>query len=112
MVDIAKAHAAEWERQIISAGADKNVAQVAVALAGLNGLFDPHRELQSALDRLEVSEAVGLVKSQLIADLTVLLNDEDCTPGQRVMNALTAIKLKTGAPKSDVPPTDVRTIVT
>jgi hypothetical protein len=30
----------EWRRQIINAGADENVAQQAVALAALNGLFD------------------------------------------------------------------------
>jgi hypothetical protein len=32
--------AKDWERQIISAGGDENVAQQAVALAALNGLFD------------------------------------------------------------------------
>ncbi|MET4210482.1 hypothetical protein [Bradyrhizobium sp. LA2.1] len=35
-----KHHADEWVRQIINAGGDENLAQQAVALAALNGLFD------------------------------------------------------------------------
>lgn len=38
-------HAEEWRRQIINAGGDENVAQQAVALAALNGLFDINRSL-------------------------------------------------------------------
>lgn len=38
-------YAEEWKRQIINAGGDENVAQQAVALAALNGLFDPIRAL-------------------------------------------------------------------
>lgn len=38
-----KRHAAEWKRCIITAGADENVAQQAVALAALNGLFDIYK---------------------------------------------------------------------
>lgn len=41
--EVAKQHAEEWKRQIINAGADENVAQQAVALAALNGLFDWHQ---------------------------------------------------------------------
>lgn len=33
----------EWRQQIISAGGDENVAQQAVALAALNGLFDVYK---------------------------------------------------------------------
>lgn len=41
-------YAEEWKRCIINAGADENVAQQAVALAALNGLFDLHRTLAAA----------------------------------------------------------------
>lgn len=43
MDSMEKQHAAEWKRCIISAGGDENVAQQAIALAALNGLFDIHR---------------------------------------------------------------------
>lgn len=41
--EIEKHHAEEWQRQIINAGGDENVAQQAVTLAALNGPFDIHR---------------------------------------------------------------------
>lgn len=46
---IEKEHAAAWERCIVDAGGDENVAQQAVALAALNGLFDLHRDAQVAV---------------------------------------------------------------
>ena len=45
-MNIEKHHAEEWKRQIINAGGDENVAQQAVALAALNGLFEIHRDTQ------------------------------------------------------------------
>lgn len=42
-----KHHAAEWMRCIISAGGDENVAQQAIALAALNGLFDHFRKTEA-----------------------------------------------------------------
>lgn len=91
MSEAVKAIAAEWKRQIISAGGDENVAQQAIALAGLNGLFDAHH-------MLEVSEAVNRAKTELLIDVKALLSDAGCTPGQQVMNALTAIAVRTGPP--------------
>jgi hypothetical protein len=44
--DLAKTHAKEWMRCILNAGGDENVAQQAVALAALNGLFEPHHEAE------------------------------------------------------------------
>jgi hypothetical protein len=46
---VEKEHAAAWERCIIDAGGDENVARQAVTLAALNGLFDLHRDAQAAL---------------------------------------------------------------
>lgn len=41
---VAEHHAKEWVRCIRSAGGDENVAQQAITLAALNGLFDIHRD--------------------------------------------------------------------
>lgn len=50
MADMEKHHADEWRRTIVSAGADESIAQQAVAMAALNGLFDPHRDLAAQRD--------------------------------------------------------------
>lgn len=46
--EIERHHAEEWGRQIINAGGDENVAQQAVALAALNGLFDIYRSMPAS----------------------------------------------------------------
>lgn len=71
--ELEKVHAEEWKRCIINAGGDENVAQQAVALAALNGLFDLHREaaelLRLAADHRVSSEAIGIRIRNAMPDL-------------------------------------------
>lgn len=69
--EIERHHAEAWRRQIIEAGADENVAQQAVALAALNGLFDIHRDWAAlrilARDPRVSSELIGIrVRNDLL----------------------------------------------
>lgn len=69
--EIEKHHAEAWRRQIIEAGGDENVAQQAVALAALNGLFDIHRDWGAlralAADDRVSSELIGIrVRNDLL----------------------------------------------
>lgn len=61
---------------------------------------DMLRETERLRHELEVSEAVNRAKTELLMDVAALLADGDCTPGQQVMNARTAIALRTAPPKS------------
>lgn len=69
--EIEKHHAEAWKRQIIQAGGDENVAQQAIALAALNGLFDIHKDwgmlMALAEDRAYSSELLGIAVRNLVA---------------------------------------------
>jgi hypothetical protein len=78
---VRKAYAEEWKRQIINAGGDENIAQQAVALAALNGLFDniAHSPVRSAAVSVPIEmtdDMIEAVRSAIAADAHALYRSE------------------------------------
>lgn len=76
---------------------------------------DGYAAAQHEIDRLraelEVSEAVNRAKTELLMDVSYMLSDENLNLTQRIINAGTAIIVRTGPPRSKQPTVDVKQLI-
>ena len=68
LADLRHRYATDWQRQIINAGVDENIALQAVTLAALNGLFDHLTVAQGQSER-----STKILGGQELADWRALL---------------------------------------